>query len=268
MVDDRNAQTRCAEMIAFLSHELHLTPAQEAAYIQALVMYLPDRCTDAQLQRLVQCYHLDHQQVQALCDPQHGRYQEAWENWRTHVIRILRSADLDWLADAAIDLEDLTQIALAELNQSIGNYRFRSRLSTWAYTIIVRSGQHVIRERQAAKRAGQLVSLDDALAFAGPANQETDPEVGAGASELNALINAILQERGGPHWVIIFQLWVNQDQRLVDIGRQLGLSPSRVCVLLDQMRQLLRQHPALIEWRRLMEDETGSQNSSEKERDI
>src|ERR1700752_236857 len=109
-------------MIASLRQELHLTRAQEAAYLRAMVAYMPEHYTDSQLQRLVRCYHFDHQEVLALRDPNHAGYQAAWEHWRTQVTRILRSARLDWLADDAIELEDLTQIALAELNESIANY--------------------------------------------------------------------------------------------------------------------------------------------------
>jgi RNA polymerase sigma factor (sigma-70 family) len=265
MIDDRDTRVRCTEMIASLRQELDLTPEQAAAYVQAIATYLPDRSTDAQLLRLIQCYHLDHQEVQALGDPQHARYQVAWESWRKQVPRILRRAQLDWLADAALDLEDLTQIALTDLNESIAKYRFGSRFSTWAYTVIVRAGQHVIRERRAAKRTGQLVSLDDEVAVARPADQATDPEAQAGASELNALITAILAERGGPNWVKIFRLWAHEDRRLVDIGQQIGLSPSRVSVLLDQMRQLLRQHPALLEWRQLSNGEGEPASPAEQE---
>src|SRR5438046_697293 len=82
----------------------------------------------------------------------------------------------------------------------------------------------------------QLLSLEDEVAVTRPADQATDPEAQAGASALNALITAILAERGGPNWVKIFRLWAHEDQRLVDIGQQIGLSPSRVSVLLDQMR--------------------------------
>jgi len=256
MADSYNAQARCAEMVATLGHAWHLTAAQEAAYVQAIVAYLPEQYTDAQLQRLVWYYHLDHQEVQALCDDQHPRYQDAWMQWHAQVARILRSVNLDWLTDAAVDLEDLAQLAVDALRQSTASYRFNSRFSTWAYTVIVRAAQHVIRKQRAAKRTATLVSLDSATALTSPADQSTDPEANASARELIALINSILAQQGGLRWVEIFQLWFHEDQRLVDIGRQVNLSPSRVSILLEHMRILLRQHPELIEWHGWAKDGT------------
>lgn len=265
MGNSHNRSACCSDMITTLGREWGLSREQEAAYAQAIVAYLPERYTDSLLQRLVSCYHLDHQEVHALRDPQHPRHQEAWRKWHEQVIRILRSANLDWLADVAIDFEDLTQIALEELSKSIAGYRFNSRFSTWAYTVIVRAAQRAIRARRAAKRTSILVSLDTPQAVTHPADQATDPEARARASELNDLINTILAERGGSRWIEIFQLWSHDDQRLVDIGRQLGLSPSRVSILLNQMRKLLQQHPSLLEWRRLAADDTDPPGDTEKE---
>jgi RNA polymerase sigma factor (sigma-70 family) len=254
MEDSYNPQARCAELVAALSQAWHLTAAQELAYPQAIIAYLPEDCTDAQLQRIVWYYHLDHEEVRALCDAQHTQHQEAWQRWHTQVSHILRSVNLDWLSDVAVDLEDLTQLALDKMRQSIASYRFNSRFSTWAYTVIVRTAQHVIRKQRAAKRTATVVSLDSGTALSSPADQTTDPEAHASAKELTALINSVLAEHGGLRWVEIFQLWFHEDQRLVDIGRQVGLSPSRVSILLEHMRLLLRQHPALIEWHRWAED--------------
>jgi RNA polymerase sigma factor (sigma-70 family) len=249
-----NPHARCAELIATLGQAWDITTAQAAAYAQAISAYLPEACTDAELQHIVWYYHLDHAEVQALSDARHPEYEAAWQHWHTQVARILRSVNLDWLTDVAVDLEDLTQLALDKLRESIASYRFNSRFSTWAYTVIVRTAQHVIRKQHAAKRTATVVSLDSATARTSPADRTTDPEAHASARELTALINVILAEHGGRRWVEIFQLWFYEDQRLVDIGRQVGLSPSRVSILLEHMRLLLRQHPALIEWRPWAED--------------
>lgn len=265
MGTSHNAQARCAELITTLGREWDLSPEQEAAYARAIVAHLPEDYTESQLQRLVRCYHLDHQEVHILRDPQHPGHQEAWRSWHGQVIRILRSANLDWLADVAIDFEDLTQIALEVLNKSIASYRFNSRFSTWAYTVVVRTGKRVIRERRAVKRTGTVVSLDDPTAIARHADSLADPEARARARELNELIDAILMEQGGSRWVEIFRLWIHEDQRLVDIGQRFDLSSSRVSILLDHMRKLLRQHSALLEWRQSVESGTEPPGDADKE---
>src|SRR5262245_2403711 len=160
MQNDRDMQALCAEVIAVFGRDWNLTVEQETAYAQAMIMYVQDHYTEAEIYRLIHYYHLDHREVGALRDPQHPRHQESWRNWRRHIVRILRSTDLDWLPDSAIDFEDLVQIALEELNEAIATYRFNSRFSTWAYTVVVRAAQHVIRERRAAKRSGTLIPLD------------------------------------------------------------------------------------------------------------
>lgn len=253
MGDSQSTQARCAEMVAAFGREHNLTPEQEAAYVQALIAYLPGHYTDAQLQRTISCYHLDHQEVQALHNPQNPDHEEAWGNWRDQVFRILRSANLNWLAAGPIDLDDLTQIAVEELSKSIGSYRFNSRFSTWAYTVAVRAAQRSLRALQAAKRTGRVVSLDDPTVSAYPVGGIGNPETWGMARELNELISAILVEQGDPRLLEIFQLRAHSDHRLVDIGQRLGLSPSRVSILLDQIRSLLRDHPALREWRGMTE---------------
>lgn len=267
MRDSHTAQARCAEMITTLGREWDLSPEQEAAYARAIVAYLPEHYTDAQLQRLALCYHLDHQEVHILRDPQYPGHQEAWRDWHGQVIRILRNANLDWLTDIAIDFEDLTQIALEVLSKSIASYRFNSRFSTWAFTVIVRAGKRAIRERRAIKRTGTVVSLDDPTAIARHADSLADPEARARARELNELIDTILAEQGGSRWVEIFRLWIHEDQRLVDIGQRFDLSSSRVSILLDHMRKLLRQHPALLEWRQSVESGTEPPGDADKESD-
>src|SRR4029079_7715733 len=74
-------QARCAEMLATLAQEWHLAPERQAAYLRAIVAYIPPHCTEGQLQRLILCYHHDHQEVQALSDPHDPGYHEAWNSW-------------------------------------------------------------------------------------------------------------------------------------------------------------------------------------------
>jgi RNA polymerase sigma factor (sigma-70 family) len=264
MTDRSAVQADCARIVALFSHELDLSSTQEAAYAQAVVAYVPTHYNDSQLQRLVRCYHLDHQEVQALRDARHPAYQDAWAKWPPQILRILRDANFAWLADSAVDIEDLVQIALKELHGSISSYRFSSRFSTWAYTVIVRAAQRTIREQRAAKRSGTQISLDDPEMINHLGTHTDDPVVVAQATALNADILRILTEQGGPRWAEIFQRWARADQRLVDIGQQIGLSPARVSTLLNQMRHLLRQHADIVEWYRPAENLSDTQNRGEE----
>lgn len=264
MTDRRAVLADCVQAVALLARELDFSSAQETAYAQAIATYLPAGYTDSQLQRLVRCYHLDHEEVQALGDAQHPRHQEAWVKWPPQVLRILRDNNLAWLTDSAIDTEDLVQIALKELHESISSYRFNSRLSTWAYTVIVRAVRHVIRDQGAAKRSGSRTSLDDPETMALLSTHIDDPSTVVQAAALTADILRILTERGGPRWAEIFQLWVQEDERLVDIGQRVGLNAARVSILLKQMRSLLQQHADIIEWYRPLENENRTRSQGEE----
>lgn len=264
MADNRSLQTRCAEMIAVFGEEWQLTPEQQHAYTQAIIAYLPPSCTEAQLQQIIRCYHLDHTKVYVLRNSQHPGFQDAWSEWSVQVHRILRSANIQQ-SDVTLELEDLAQIALEELRRSISGYRFNSRLSTWAYTVVVRGALRAIRKQRAIKRTGDLVSLDSMPTVDYPASQSTEPEVTSSARELNELINDVLREHGGERWVEIFHLWAHNDQRLVDIGRRLGISTSWVSVLLEQMRVILREHPALLEWYNHSQDAISSPENKHSE---
>lgn len=248
MPDGQNVLANCARVVALHSREWNLSSEQETSYAQAIATYTPEPYNNAQLQRIARYYHLDHQEVQALCDAQHPRHHEAWAKWSQQVLRFLHNANLDWVTDSAVDVEDLSQIALKELHESIASYHFGSRFSTWAYTVILRAARHTVRTQYAAKRNGTLVAIDDPDTVAYLSNPGDDPVTLAQNTELSKVINDILLERGGPQWVKIFQCWAQEDKRLVDIGRQVGLSTGRVSILIDQMRSLLRDHVVISEW--------------------
>jgi RNA polymerase sigma factor (sigma-70 family) len=238
----------CVRVVALLGREWNLSAEEEATYAHAIAASIPEPYNDAQLQRIARYYHLDYQEVQALRDAQNRGHLDAWAKWPQRVRQFLHNANLDWVTDNAIAVEDLVQIALKELYEAIASYHFGSRFSTWAYTVILRAARHAVRAQRAAKRSGTLVAIDDPETAAQLSSHGDDPTALAQNAELIKVINGILEARGGLRWVEIFQCWAHEDQRLVDIGRQVGLSTGRVSVLIEQMRSLLRQNPDLLEW--------------------
>jgi len=254
MQEQHSLSERCAAMVRELGRGWGLTPTQELSYVHAILAFLPDPCTDPFIQQVIERYHQDNQEVQALRDATHPQHYETWRCWRENATRILRSVGLDSPVDQAVDLDDLVQNALEEINASIMRYKFHSRFSTWTYTIIVRVGQRSLRHRRAAKRAMIQVPLDDAVGLCQLADTATNPETSAQWRELSTLIAAILCKEGGQRWLTIFQLWACTDRRLIDIGQQVGLSASRVSVLLKQIRERLQEHEALQSYHMPEED--------------
>jgi RNA polymerase sigma factor (sigma-70 family) len=243
-------QRRCAMVVAALSVELDegLNVEAQWEYSASLPQYLPENCSDSQLRAVALHYHLDHTLVQALLQREHAVHDAAWHLWMSQVMPILRHAGLAWSDDSAIDLEDLAQVARAELVQALPSFRYASRFSTWAYQVIVQSTQRYIRDRRALKRAGHPDSLERLEAEEQPVIDTERPDAEAEARVLAALIDSILGAQPDQRFTAIFRLWAQHDMRVEEIGQRVRLSPSQVRVLLKRIRQLLRQHPAITTW--------------------
>jgi RNA polymerase sigma factor (sigma-70 family) len=262
-----SVQANCERAVALLGPELDLSSAQMAAYAETITAYVPARYNDSQLLRLVRYYHLDHEEVEALRDARHPGHEEAWAKWLPQALRILRDRNFGWLTNGALDIEDLGQIALKELHASLSTYRFNSRFSTWAYIVIVRAVQNAIRQQHAAKRNGASISIDEREALMQLGPDDDDPVIVGQAAALTADIYRILAEPGGSRWVESFQRWVLADERLIDIGQRIKLSPARLSILLDQMRTLLQQHPDIVEWYRPQRSESAAGSEDEEKLD-
>jgi RNA polymerase sigma factor (sigma-70 family) len=243
-------QERCAAMIAALNAELHwhLAADVQRSYMAALLQCGAQPPVDTDLRRLVITFHQEHALVEALRNRAHPQHEVVWGQWCTNALRILRSQGLGTPGDALSDIHDLAQVALEDLVRSLPTFRYASRLSTWAYTVISQSAQRYLRDLRAAKRSRPTESLSqpEALEVAAPATEQ--PDAHAEARVLNELIHTVLAGQPDPRWVTIFQLWMHHDQRLADIGKQIGVSGSRVSIQLDQIIEVLRQHPALLAW--------------------
>ncbi len=59
---------------------------------------------------------------------------------------------------------------------------------------------------------------------------------------------AILAEQPDQRLGHLFYLWAVEDRRSAEIGALVHLHPSRVRALLQQIRLLLRDHPAIRAW--------------------
>jgi RNA polymerase sigma factor (sigma-70 family) len=239
-----------AEAVVTVSNERRweLDHRMQRAYAHALARLHPSGCPAALAERIVVHYHLDHSVVQALCARDEQRSTDAWAAWMPQVIAVLRREDLDYGSDSASDIDDLAQIARIELVRSLPEFRYESRYSTWAYAVIVRSIRNELRARTAQKRTAQVISLAASVAQRAPNTEASNPEALATASVLLKLAYSILQAHPDQRLAHIFGLWVVEDMRVVEIGARIGLSQSRVRVLLGQITALLQQDPSMRRW--------------------
>lgn len=237
-------------MVAALNDELgwHLEADRQRAYTAALLLYLPISPAEMELRRMVIAYHQDHGLIEALRDHASPQYETAWTQWCAQVIQILRHLGFGAPGDALADTQDLAQTALEELVRALPSYRYASRFSTWAYTVISRSAQRYLRDRNAAKRSGKPESLEWQQDLEPAFGAADSPETQSEAHALSGLIHALLDSHGDRRMAEMFHMWVIEDQRLADIARHMRLSPARVSVMMEQICQLLRRDPAILAW--------------------
>lgn len=245
-----NTQQRCIAMVERLNQERnwHLTAAEQQAYMTNLLLYLPKRCSNHLLQRIVCNYHADHAQVQALRQHTHMQDDRAWREWMRRTMQLLRKANLAWSSDAAIDEDDLAQMASIALMHSLEQFRYRSPFVVWASRVIVFSVQRYIRDTYACKRDGHTVSLEELEEFETCDPTPETPETLATAQILFAQINDVLNQHPDQRLKRIFHLWAMQDQSAAQIGRIVNLSDSRVRGLMCLARDYLHKHTDIQQW--------------------
>jgi RNA polymerase sigma factor (sigma-70 family) len=242
--------SRCAAILAALNleQEWRLDAEQQHVYLAALSGYLTGTPSDQTLRTLIEHVHADHGLVRALRDALDPQHDAAWTAWSFHAVRIAQRHAFGAADDPLADGDDLAQLALQELANALPSYRYASRFSTWAYTVIARRVQRYVRDSRASKRAGRPTSLDDQSITSHLAIDATIVEAPAEAIALLDLILDVLSQQADQRLARIFYLWVVEEQRLVRIGQQVHLSPGRISTLIEQAYQILQRSPVILAW--------------------
>jgi RNA polymerase sigma factor (sigma-70 family) len=245
-----DALSRCAAILAALNLELgwHLDADQQRAYVATLAGHLTGTPSDATLRTLIEYFHADHELVRALRDSVDPQHDAAWAAWSLHAVRIAQRHAFGAADDPLADGDDLAQLALQELAHALPSYRYASRFSTWAYTVIARRVQRYVRDSRASKRAGRPTSLDDQRIASRLAIDAGIVEAPAEANALLDLILDVLSREADQRLARIFYLWVVEEKRLIQIGQRVHLSPGRISILIEQAYQILQRSPAILAW--------------------
>lgn len=147
------------------------------------------------------------------------------------------------------EAEDLTQITLLRAYEKIHQYRFQARFETWLRQIGENVWLNAVREKQAAKRAARLESLDPAeegwsvastLADAGPT-----PEQAALDEERRRVLQEAV-EALPPGMRLFTELRVYQDLRYQEISAVTGIGMGTVRSQLSEARK--RLEPVLAKY--------------------
>jgi RNA polymerase sigma factor (sigma-70 family) len=246
----REAYARCMAAVEECNavSRWEIDAVERQRYAAAMTTFLADDATDDQLHDIAANYHADHVMVAALRDQDARSHDHLWEQWMRQVMLVLRRAGLAWSSDGAIDSDDLAQIARAELVRALPSYRYQSRFTIWASRVVVQSVRRHLRDSQRTKRAVRPESLDQIAETDPPPDPFNAAESSAHARVLYDMIMTILAEQPDQRWRYLFHLAAVEDLRVAEIGALVQLSQPRVRALLQQIRQLLQQHPAIEAW--------------------
>jgi RNA polymerase sigma factor (sigma-70 family) len=218
-------------------------------YALELESLLDEQASIEQIRTAVMHYHTEHRKVAALRDSAQADHVQAWAEWMSQVLVILRRTGLWWSSDHAIDSDDLAQIARTELVRALPSYRYQSRLEIWANRVVVQSVRRHLRDSRRSKRAVRPESLNKLTADTEPVDCTPIAEQIANGHQLYQHIMEILSKHPDNRLAHFFQLWVIDELSSSEIGSLVHLHPSRVRALLLQVRTILREHPTIRTWR-------------------
>lgn len=184
--------------------------------------------------------------IQGLINENHPSYEEKWEMLLINLNRFLLERKLFNHIDSFIDVEDLAQDTLIGVKQAIKYYSYRSKFTTWLFTVAIRVSQQHYRYSKAQKRDGNNISLDSDLidiSYLGTEDINSDVEY----SELLQLVIMVLQESDARYPKIMVDKFI-LNKRIQDIAEPLKLSSSSVMRLTRNLQRTLHEDPRIIEY--------------------
>jgi RNA polymerase sigma factor (sigma-70 family) len=250
--------TRCLRAVEQLSCEQRwlLTPHSARYYAQRLVDCRPDlgAIGDAQLRRIITNFHHDRHLVEALQHADRIEHALAWTEWARRTVWTLLAEypDLHSIDATASDIDDLAQEALIDLWRGLGSFRFDSRFSVWARTIVShRLARHVrglqTHKRSPARAARSLEELQ-ALGTEIADAKGIQPDQRLLLAEIGRIAREALARHPDRRLLQVFDLSVVEEETVRAIGVILQLSPARVHRLMQQAASLVREQLIEASW--------------------
>ena len=141
------------------------------------------------------------------------------------------------------DAQDVTQDAFLSVWQNIGQFKFKSRFSTWFYRIVKNKALNLIDQRQ--RRKTEPMDIDDTQPWV-PLETET-PERLALREERKQLVHAALARLKENHRTILV-LRELQELSYNEIAEVVGCTLGRVKSRLHEARKALRAELEKIDY--------------------
>jgi RNA polymerase sigma factor (sigma-70 family) len=200
----------------------------------------------------------DHFLVPILANPQHPHHDDVWQEWRIHVLRIVRAETRAWQSMTASDLEDLTQTILGEIASNLANFSYQSSFRTWVYSIAAKQVISFARSQSAQKRAAQTTPIDN---LADVLQHPTSDQIEQSAliQELRRMYIARLQREPDARLAAILWLSEARDLHPDDIAQRIHLSASHTRALLQHAKKLIQTDLHMLAWLKAYRDQESNQ---------
>jgi RNA polymerase sigma factor (sigma-70 family) len=196
----------------------------------------------------------DHFHVAILANQHHPYHNDLWKEWHALVARFVYKETREWFYATPADLEDLTQIVLAEVATNLVHFTYQSSFRTWVYSITVKQVINIVRMQSAQKRSAQITSIED-IAATIPHPSADKLEQMAVIAELRRIYVDRLQRETDSRLATILVLAEAYDLHPNEIADRLGLSASHLRALLQQAKKIVQSDPNMLAWLRAYRDQ-------------
>ena len=135
-----------------------------------------------------------------------------------------------------LEPEDLVQMTMTRVYQSMGNFRHDSTLRTWVFRIATNTWRNTLRDAKAKKRTGDEVPLDAAVSGEGlgPTKEIADQREDA----LQAILSA---ERTQALWQAIHELPTKMGRCLM-LSMHHDYTPRQIATLMKIEENTVKSH--------------------------
>ncbi|ABX05015.1 RNA polymerase, sigma-24 subunit, ECF subfamily [Herpetosiphon aurantiacus DSM 785] len=226
-----------------------LNASQIDEYIAVITRLYPELPDNLELlSKWISNYHFEHRLIQALADQSHPDHGRAWNDLIRQIANQLAPKEVYAYGDRQTIMSDLIQETCLLIFKSINQFKYKSRLRTWVYTIVNNQYLQYVRKLKTRNQLKPDQSIDDEIGLE-LADRNESLESVVDFNLLHQHCIAILRQAPDPRLADIFQYYAVEELTLKQIAAKEGLSIGRVHELFKKIQTILYTDPIIIYWR-------------------
>lgn len=226
-----------------------LNASQIDEYTAAITRLYPELPDNLELlDTWITNYHSEHRLIQALRDESHPDHARAWNDLMRQIANQLAPKDVPADGDRQTIMSDLIQETCLQIFKAINQFKYKSRLRTWIYTIVNNQYLQYIRKLKIRNQLIPDQSLDNDIGLELADHSEAMEHV-VGFNLLHHHCITRLRQTADQRLAAIFQYYAVEQLTLKQIAAKVGLSIGRVHELFKKIQAILYADPVIIHWR-------------------